>query len=117
MTPIPVPRFRDGLLPALILSLLLLQYAATGHLLAHFGVGGQGIWAGAAPFGDDDPAEDSGGCEAPQLHAVIDGTPLVNPPSVPGPAAAEVMQHAFLRQVADRWAPEPLGQGPPTRSL
>ena len=109
-----MPRLRDGLLPALILSLLLLQYAAVGHVLAHMGLGHHGVWAGAPLSGDDaDPGQQPGGCEAPQLHAVIDGVPFVPPPAVPVLEAEASAQAAFLVAVADRTPPQPLGRGPP----
>jgi len=111
-------RLRDGLLPALILSLLLLQYAAVGHVLAHMGLGQHGAWAGA-PLSDDDnaPGQVPGGCEAPQLHAVIDGTPLATPPVAPTLDAQQVAQAAFLLAVAERAAPRPHSRGPPSLSL
>jgi len=112
-----MPRVRDGLLPALILSLLLLQYAAVGHVLAHMGLGHQGVWAGAPPLADNDPAEDAGGCEAPQLHAVIDGTPLASSPLTPALDARAAAQAHFLRAVAERTAPRPHSRGPPLHSL
>ncbi len=112
-----MPRLRDGLLPALILSLLLLQYAAVGHVLAHMGLGHHGVWAGA-PLSDDDgePGQQPGGCEAPQLHAVINGVPFAATPQVPTFEGVEAAQAAFLLAVAERETPEPLGRGPP-RSL
>lgn len=113
-----MPKLRDGLLPALILSLLLLQYAAVGHVLAHMGLGQHGVWAGA-PLSDDDsdPGQGPGGCEAPQLHAVIDGTPLATPPAEPTLDAQQVAQDAFLLAVAERSAPRPHSRGPPALSL
>ncbi|MFZ4498488.1 MAG: hypothetical protein ACOYMX_02140 [Burkholderiales bacterium] len=110
-------RLRDGLLPALILSLLLLQYAAVGHVLAHMGFGHHGVWAGA-PLADDEPqpGQQPGGCEAPQLHAVIDGSPLAPAPAVPVLDAETAARTAFLLAVAERTPPQPLGRGPP-RSL
>lgn len=112
-----MPRLRDGLLPALILSLLLLQYAAVGHVLAHMGLGHQGWWAGAPITGDNDPAEDPGGCEAPQLHAVIDGTPLASPPAAVLIDVCHAAHASFLLAVADRTAPRPYSRGPPFHSL
>lgn len=110
-------RLRDGLLPALILSLLLLQYAAVGHVLAHMGLGHHGVWAGAPLVDDDfDAGQQPGGCEAPQLHAVINGVPFAAAPAVPVFDAETSAQTAFLLAVADREEPEPLGRGPP-RSL
>jgi len=107
-------RLRDGLLPLLIVSMLLFQYAAVGHVLAHLGVGPHGVWAGA-PLGGDEPNSDPqpGGCEAPQLHALIGGVPLALPPQLPQFEAGEAAQEAFLFAVADRAAPEPVGRGPP----
>lgn len=113
-----MPRLRDGLLPALILSLLLLQYAAVQHVLAHMGLGGHGAWAGA-PFSEDDAdlGQQPGGCEAPQLHAVIDGVPLAIPPAVLLTGPTEAAQDAFLLVVAERTAPQPHSRGPPSLSL
>ncbi len=113
-----MPRLRDGLLPALILSLLLLQYAAVGHVLAHMGVGHHDIWAGA-PLSDDDsdPGQMPGGCDAPQLHAVIDGTPLASPPVAVIIDERAPSHSAFLLAVAERSAPRPHSRGPPVVSL
>lgn len=111
-------RLRDGLLPLLIVSLLLLQYAAVGHVLAHMGLGQHGVWAGA-PLAEDepDPGQQPGGCEAPQLHALISGVPLAVAPQVPLFDGAEAAQEAFLLAVADRTAPQPKGRSPPPHSL
>jgi len=111
-----MPRLRDGLLPALIVCLLLLQYAAVGHVLAHLGLGHPGVWAGAPLVDDNDSPAQPGGCEAPQLHAVIDGSPLTPAPAVPVLDAETAARTAFLLAVADRTPPQPLGRGPP-RSL
>ncbi|MBU3694328.1 MAG: hypothetical protein FGM40_05800 [Rhodocyclaceae bacterium] len=108
-----MPRLRDGLLPALILSLLLMQYAAVGHVLAHLGLGHHGVWAGAPLVDDEDPGQQPGGCGAPQLHAVIDGVPFVSAPAVPLLEARASAQTAFLLAVVDRATPEPLGRWPP----
>lgn len=107
-------RLRHGLLPLLIVALLLLQYAAVGHVLAHMGLGQHSTWAGA-PLADDDadPGQQPGGCEAPQLHALIGGVPLAVVPQVPQFEGIEAAHHAFLFAVADRDTPEPLSRGPP----
>jgi hypothetical protein len=112
-----MPRLRDGLLPVLIVSVLLLQYAAVGHVLSHLGIGGHGLWAGA-PLVDDDEGsgQASGACEAPQLHAVIDGVPFNSPPVSLVLGARAPAHRAFLTAAADRTPPEPLGQGPPSSS-
>ena len=110
-------RLRHGLLPVLIASILLLQYAAVGHVLAHLGIGGHGLWAGAPLADDDESPAQPGGCEAPQLHAVIDGVPFVSAPALPLLEAEASAQTVFRIAVADRSPPQPLGRGPPPRSL
>ena len=113
-------RLRDGFLPALIVFLLLLQYAAVEHVLAHFGLASHSFSAGAPWSGsgsEADPAEQAGGCEAPQLHAVIDGTPLARPPVAVIIDERAPSHAAFLLAVAERSAPHPLSRGPPALSL
>ena len=109
---------RHGLLPALILSLLLLQYAAVQHVLVHMGLGVHGVSAGAPPSGEDtDPAQQPGGCEAPQLHAVIDGTPFLDVPGVTPDAPPLKAFRDFQAAVVDRTPPPAHSRGPPLHSL
>lgn len=111
-------RLRDALMPVLVLSLLLLQYAAVQHVLAHLGLDTHGVWAGS-PLSDEerDPGQVPGNCDAPQLHAVIDGTPLLSPLAMPVLGASQAAQGAFLHAVAERTAPRPHSRGPPAVSL
>lgn len=113
-----MPKLRDGLLPLLIVSLLLLQYAAVGHVLAHMGFGQHGVWAGAPLSEDDgDTGQQPGGCEAPQLHAVIDGVPFVAPPAALLADPQQAAHAAFLLAVTERAPPQPHSRGPPLHSL
>jgi hypothetical protein len=109
---------RRGLLSALILSLLLLQYAAVQHVLVHMGLGVPRVSAIAPLSGEDiNPAGQTGGCEAPQLHAVIDGTPF---PEGPGVTPDAPLLEAFLdfqAAVAARMPPTAHSRDPPLHSL
>jgi hypothetical protein len=109
---------RHGLLPALILSSLLLQYAAVQHVLVHMGLGVPRVSAGAPLSGEDtNPAGQTGGCEAPQLHAVIDGTPFPEGPGVTPDAPRLEAFLDFQVAVAERMPPTAHSRGPPLHSL
>jgi hypothetical protein len=109
----------DGLIPVLVVALLLLQYVAVGHVLSHLGIGPHGLWAGAPHSDDRDggSGDRPGGCEAPQLHAAIDGTPLPDSPELVVGLLSQSAYQVLPLAITDRTFSGSYGRGPPSLLL